>query len=94
MRENSRRSTPRPARPGTRAWSAREVRGRTSGAAGSGPGVGRSGYGGGRPGPQVPPGTRAPDRQAVRNFTPSTTCDGGITAPLAVSPVSSSPTSG
>lgn len=51
MRENSRRSTPRPARPGARAWSAREVRGRTSGGAGSGPGVGRPGYGGGRPGP-------------------------------------------
>jgi ribosome maturation factor RimP len=51
MRENSRRSTPRPARPGARAWSARETRNRTSGNAGSGPGVGRPGYGGGRPGP-------------------------------------------
>jgi ribosome maturation factor RimP len=51
MRENSRRSTPRPSRPGARAWSARDVRGRSSGGAGSGPGAGRPGYGGGRPGP-------------------------------------------
>jgi ribosome maturation factor RimP len=51
MRENSRRGTPRQARPGARGGSGRDVRSRASAGRGSGPGAGRAGYDGGRPGP-------------------------------------------
>ncbi len=51
MRENSRRGTPRQARPGARSGSARDVRGRSSAGRGSGPGGGRPAHDGARPGP-------------------------------------------
>jgi ribosome maturation factor RimP len=51
MRENSRRGAPRQARAAGRSGTPRDVRDRGSGGRGSGPGVGRPGYDGGRPGP-------------------------------------------
>ena len=51
MRENSRRGTPRQARPGARSGAARDARGRASAGRGSGPGSARPGHDGARPGP-------------------------------------------
>lgn len=51
MRDNSRRGTPRRARPGARAGSGRDAGGRVSAGRGSGPGSGQARSNGGRPGP-------------------------------------------
>jgi ribosome maturation factor RimP len=51
MRDNSRRGTPRQARVSGRAANRRDAGGRVSAGRGSGPGSGRPGFDGGRPGP-------------------------------------------